>query len=109
MRAPLRDPPRPTWRHGAPLRPPERGPGRLEASCGASEPSRPRPQHDGPRALRHQVLPLYTYYTYLFTHQVLLSLACPVASLDVRLVLDAVAQVPIHTTILLYYSTILLC
>ncbi len=33
----------------------ERGPGRLDASRGASEPALARPQHDGPRAFDAQV------------------------------------------------------
>ncbi len=49
VRTSLHRPPRPSWRHGAPLRSPECSRGRLEASCGASKPARTRPQHDGSR------------------------------------------------------------
>jgi hypothetical protein len=41
---PLPSPPRPSWRRGAPLRTPERSPGKLGASCGASKPSPTRLQ-----------------------------------------------------------------
>jgi hypothetical protein len=47
MRAPPHGPPRPYWRHGAPLRSPERNPGGLEASCGTSPaPTCPNPPTD---------------------------------------------------------------
>jgi hypothetical protein len=44
---PRNSPPRPAWRHGAPLRSSERSPGGSEASCGCMNHSPSRPQHDG--------------------------------------------------------------
>ncbi len=41
MRTPPHDSPGPSWRRDAPLRSPERCPGRLPASCGASKPNPP--------------------------------------------------------------------
>ncbi len=45
MGTPPHGAPRPTWRHGALLRSPERSPGRLEASRGTGEPALTSPQH----------------------------------------------------------------
>jgi hypothetical protein len=47
-------PPQPTWRHGAPLRCPERIPCGLDSSRGASEPDLTRRQHGGSCAFHHQ-------------------------------------------------------
>ena len=50
LRATPHGPPRPTWRHDAPLRSIECRPGRLDASRDASKPARTRPQNAGSRA-----------------------------------------------------------
>ena len=42
--------PQPNWRRGAPLRSPERSPGRLGCPRGASEPALTCPRHDATRA-----------------------------------------------------------
>jgi hypothetical protein len=111
MRAPPRASPRPVRWHGVPVHSPERSPGRLDASCGASKPAITRPQQGGSLAFNQvwrEALAAIAVSRDLVKGESCGSLTTPSAHQTVRAAGWEVAPHYYYTTIQLYYYTTIL-